>query len=204
MINTFVQFINWLVKIIMELGYPRIILLMAFESSFFPFPSEAVMIPAGYLAEIGKMNLYLAITFGIIDSLIGSLFNYYISYRYGLPFLRKYGKYFLIPEKRLESIEKLFSIHGDIITFTGRLMPGVRQYISLPAGLAKMPILKFISFTTLGAGIWIIILALLGYFIGANESLIKQNLRLITSILLILLVVLTIIYTIVYNRRERK
>lgn len=92
MINIFVQFIHWLVKTVMALG-----------SSLSPFPSEAVMIPAGYLAEIGKMNLYLAITFGLIGSLIGALFNYYISYKLGLPFLQKYGKYFLVSEKTLEN-----------------------------------------------------------------------------------------------------
>ncbi len=202
MINAFVQFINWLVKTVMELGYPGIVLLMALESSFFPFPSEAVMIPAGYLAEIGKMNLYLAILFGLIGSLIGALFNYYISYKLGLPFLRKYGKYFLIPEKTLENMERLFDKHGDIITFTGRLIPGIRQYISLPAGVARMSLPKFISFTALGAGIWIVILALLGYFIGANELLIRQNLRLITYIMLVFVVILTIIYIIVYRRKK--
>jgi len=201
-INAFVQFINWLVKTVMELGYPGIVLLMALESSFFPFPSEAVMIPAGYLAEIGKMNLYLAILFGLIGSLIGALFNYYISYKLGLPFLRKYGKYFLIPEKTLENMEKLFNKHGDIITFTGRLIPGIRQYISLPAGVARMPILKFVSFTALGAGIWIVTLTLLGYLIGANELLIKHNLRLITYIMLIFVVILTVIYIIVYRRKK--
>jgi membrane protein DedA with SNARE-associated domain len=203
MINIFVQFIHWLVKTVMALGYPGIVLLMALESSFFPFPSEAVMIPAGYLAEIGKMNLYLAIAFGLIGSLIGALFNYYISYRLGLPFLRKYGKYFLVSEKALENMEKLFDKHGDIITFTGRLIPGIRQYISLPAGVAKMPVSKFISFTSLGAGIWIVILTLLGYFIGENELLIKQNLHLITYITLVFVVILTIIYIILYKRRER-
>lgn len=202
MISAFVHFINWLVKTVMELGYPGIVLLMALESSFFPFPSEAVMIPAGYLAEIGKMNLYLAITFGLIGSLIGALFNYYISYKLGFPFLRKYGKYFLIPEKTLENMKRLFDKHGDIITFTGRLIPGIRQYISLPAGVAKMPLPKFISFTALGAGIWIVILALLGYFIGANELLIKQNLRLITYITLVFVVILTVIYITLYRRRK--
>ncbi len=168
--------------------------MMFLESSFFPFPSEVVMIPAGYLAFKGEMNMYLVILFGILGSLAGSLFNYYLAVKFGRRFLIKYGKYFFIKEETIVRMEVFFRNHGHISTFSGRLIPVVRQYISLPAGLAKMNIFVFSAYTFLGAGIWVVILAFLGYFLGDNELLIKEYLHYIIIVILILLTILTFWY----------
>jgi membrane protein DedA with SNARE-associated domain len=168
--------------------------MMFLESSFFPFPSEVVMIPAGYLAYKGEMNLALAIACGIGGSLAGALFNYYLAIRFGRAFLAKYGKYVLIKEESLQKMEDFFARHGHISTFSGRLIPAVRQYISLPAGLARMDLLKFSIYTSLGAGIWVAILALLGYYIGHNEVMLKEYLQTIIISILVLLVVGAIFY----------
>ncbi len=151
--------------------------MMFLESSFFPFPSEVVMIPAGYLAYKGEMNVYAAIGAGVAGSLAGALFNYYLAIKYGRVILIKYGKYVFIKEETIIKMENFFDKHGSISTFSGRLIPAVRQYISFPAGLARMNLALFSLYTSLGAAIWVIILALLGYFIGDNQLLIKEYLR---------------------------
>lgn len=182
--------INFIVETVGSLGYTGIFIMMFLESSFFPFPSEVVMIPAGYLAYKGEMNIYLVVLFGILGSLAGALFNYYFAIKLGRAFLMRYGKYILISEETILKMEDFFKKHGHISTFSGRLIPVVRQYISLPAGLAKMNIFVFSIYTSLGAGIWVIILTLLGYFLGGNESLIKEYLHTIIIVILILLAIL--------------
>ena len=186
--------INWIVQTVGDLGYLGIFFMMFLESSFFPFPSEVVMIPAGYLAYKGEMNLALAVICGIAGSLTGALFNYYLALKFGRAFLARYGKYVLIKEQTLEKMEDFFAKHGHISTFSGRLIPAVRQYISLPAGLARMDLLRFSIYTSLGAGIWVAILALLGYYIGHNEALLKEYLHTIIISILVLLVVGAIFY----------
>jgi membrane protein DedA with SNARE-associated domain len=186
--------IDFIVQTVGSLGYAGIFIMMFLESSFFPFPSEVVMIPAGYLAFKGEMNMYLVILFGILGSLAGSLFNYYLAVKFGRRFLIKYGKYFFIKEETIVRMEVFFKDHGHISTFSGRLIPVVRQYISLPAGLARMNIFVFSLYTFLGAGIWVVILALLGYFLGDNELLIKEYLHYIIIVILILLTILTFWY----------
>jgi membrane protein DedA with SNARE-associated domain len=175
-------------------GYPGIFLLMALESSFFPFPSDVVMIPAGYLAYKGEMSLTLAILSGIGGSLFGALFNYWLAMKFGRPFLLRYGKYVLFKEHSLQRMEGFFARHGHISTFTGRLIPAVRQYISLPAGLARMNLGVFSFYTSLGAGIWVTILAILGYTLGHNEEAIRENIRLITVAVLGFAAVVVLLY----------
>lgn len=168
--------INYIVQIVGDLGYFGILFMMFLESSFFPFPSEVVMIPAGYLASKGELNLYIVLFLGLIGSILGALLNYFIAIKFGRIIIIKYGKYFFLNEESLNKIEVFFIKHGEISTFTGRLIPGLRQYISFPAGLAKMNLIKFVFFTSLGAFIWIMVLTMLGYFLGDNESLIKEYL----------------------------
>lgn len=187
--------VNWLVNTVHDWGYMGIFLLMFLESSFFPFPSEVVMIPAGYLAYQAKMNLWLVILCGILGSLAGALFNYYLAKVFGRAFLLRYGKYVFFKPENLQKMESFFARHGHISTFTGRLIPAVRQYISMPAGLAHMNLAVFSFYTSLGAGIWVTILALMGYFIGGNEALIKENLRLATiSVLAMVALLITAYY----------
>lgn len=177
--------VNWIVGVVGQWGYPGIVIMMFLESSCFPFPSEVVMIPAGYLSSPGfavapghavdhEMNIVLVILMGIIGSWLGALFNYYLALALGRPLLLKWGKYFLISEKNFDKGEKFFQRHGEIGTFTGRLIPVVRQYISLPAGIARMNIARFLFWTGLGAGIWVAILAWIGYVAGQNKDLIEK------------------------------
>ena len=177
--------INWIVQVVSTLGYTGIFIMMALESSFVPFPSEVVMIPAGYLSFKGEMDIVPAILCGIAGSLAGALFNYYLATKLGRPLLIQYGKYVMFNETTMQKMENFFACHGHISTFTGRLIPVVRQYISLPAGLAKMNLSVFSFYTGLGAGIWVIILTLLGYYIGENEVLIKEYLHNIIIMLII-------------------
>lgn len=190
----FADIINFILDTVGSFGYFGIFLMMFLESSFFPFPSEIVIIPAGYLAYKGSLNIYLVIFLGILGSLFGALFNYYLALSLGRRFLIKYGKYFFISENTILKMEEFFIKHGHISTFFGRLIPVVRQYISLPAGISKMNLLVFVIFTSLGAGIWVCILSLLGYFLGNNEALIKEYLQQIIIILLIFISIFSLIY----------
>ncbi len=195
------EVINSIVSTVGDLGYIGIIIMMFLESSFFPFPSEVVMIPAGYLASIGEMNIYIAISSGIFGAILGALFNYYLAMRLGREIILKYGKYFFMNEKKLLAIEIFFAKYGSISTFTGRLIPGIRQYISLPAGLGKMNIKLFTFYTALGAGLWVIVLALLGYFIGKNQELIQEYLHIITLLLVAFIAIIAIFY---YLKNKKK
>ncbi len=186
--------ISWIVDTVETLGYGGIFIMMFLESSFFPFPSEVVMVPAGYLASKGEMNLFIVILSGVLGSLSGAIFNYYLAIKFGRKFLARWGKYVLIKEETLEKMENFFAKHGHISTFSGRLIPAVRQYISLPAGLAKMDIWKFSLYTSLGAGIWVIILTMLGYFIGENQEMISQYLKIIILSILAFLVICILFY----------
>ncbi len=183
------EIVNFLVNSIGSWGYIGIFLLMFLESSFFPFPSEVVMIPAGYLAYKGDMSLTLVLFSGVTGSLIGAWFNYFLASKFGRKLLYK-----MVSKEKVDKLEKFFEKHGHISTFTGRLIPGVRQYISFPAGLAKMNAVKFSIYTILGAFIWVAILTLLGYFIGQNEVLINTYLKQITIITLILVTLLIWLY----------
>ncbi|PAF47498.1 alkaline phosphatase [Helicobacter sp. 12S02634-8] len=219
------EIITFIIDGVGSLGYFGIFIMMFLESSFFPFPSEVVMIPAGYLAYQGQMNIYIAILFGILGSLCGALFNYYIAWKFGRGIILTYGKYFLFTEKSMLKMENYFKKHGEISTFLGRLIPGVRQYISLPAGLAKMGLVKFCFYSALGAGIWVGILSIFGYYIGVwlgtdistqniietftakslnnDEKSIKTSLHLIVFSTLIVVVIIALAY-ILYQKRKRK
>ena len=195
--------VNFIVQTVGEWGYIGIFAMMFLESSFFPFPSEVAMIPAGYLAYQGEMNLYLAIAIGIAGSLSGALFNYFLAIKYGRGFLIKYGKYFFISPQTISKVETFFKDHGHISTFSGRLIPAVRQYISFPAGLAKMDLKEFSFYTTLGAGIWVTILTLIGYFVGQNETLIHQYTKEITVAVLLVLALGIGFYTIHHKKKQK-
>ena len=192
-----------IVQYIGDMGYWGIFLLMFLESTFFPFPSEVIMIPAGYLAYQGEMNVSLVIFIGILGSLLGALFNYYLAMHFGRKFILKYGKYFFIKEETLDKLEAFFTKHWELSTFNGRLIPGIRQLISLPAGLAKMNIAKFSLYSALGAGIWVVVLVALGYLLGSNEALISEYLHTATVIALICVVFITLFY-IIRNKRKRE
>lgn len=160
------------VDLIARGGYAGIFLLMAIESSFIPFPSEVVVPPAGYLAARGEMSFPGVMAAAIGGSLAGAWFNYWFAIRVGRPFFHRYGKWFLVSEKSLDAAEAFFARHGEIGTFIGRLVPGVRQLVSLPAGMARMALGRFTLFTALGAGLWCAVLYGIGFSVGkAGERL---------------------------------
>lgn len=179
------QFIDWILATVNDWGYAGIFILMALESTVLPVPSELVLIPAGYLAHEGKMSvilIFLASTFG---SLAGAFVNYGLALWVGRPFLERYGRYFFVRPSLLQKTDTFFARHGAISTFTGRLIPGIRHLISLPAGLCRMPVSVFAAYTLAGAGVWSAILIALGYVIGGNETLLKENLPLVTIAVLV-------------------
>ena len=163
-----VQFIQWCLE---HLNYWTITLLMAIESSFIPVPSEVVVPPAAYeAAATGELNLWLVIFFATVGAIVGALINYYLALWLGKPIVYKFansrfGHMCLIDQEKVETAEKFFIKHGVIATLIGRLVPAVRQLISIPAGLAKMNIGKFVAFTALGAGLWNGVLAALGWYL---------------------------------------
>lgn len=199
--------IHWLVDTVLAVGYPGITALMFIESSFIPFPSEVVMPPAGYLAAQGKMNPYLALLAGIVGSVGGALFNYWFAIAIGEPVLRRFGKYVLLTEKNLDRTEAFFARHGEISTFVGRLLPAIRQLISIPAGMARMHLGRFVAFTALGAGIWCAILVYIGWFLGRHEAALRESVvkAYSTQAFLYLLPVLALLlvgYVAWYRRRK--
>ena len=191
--------IDFIVSSVSSWGYAGIFVMMFLESSFFPFPSEVAMIPAGYLAHKGEMNLALAFISGTFGSLLGAIFNYYLCYFFGREIVLKYGKFVGITHEKMDKFEAFFNKHGEISTFNSRLIPGIRQYISLPAGLAKMNIFRFCLFTTLGAGIWCAVLLEVGYFLGSNPD--KQTLLVITIALLAVVTIISAVY--IMKQRKR-
>lgn len=167
---------NWLLSLVGVLDYWGIFFLMAVESSFIPFPSELVIPPAAFLAAKGEMSLVMVIICGTAGSLIGAYVNYFLALYLGKPLVytavkSKWAKFFLLNERKLHKAEQYFLKYGGISTFIGRLIPAVRQLISIPAGFVRMNLLTFSLFTVLGAGIWVTVLALLGYWFGANGDL---------------------------------
>ena len=198
MIHEIAQFIT---DQIFDMGYLGIFFLMLIESSFIPFPSEIVLVPAGYLASTGDMEISLILFFSLLGSITGALINYFGALYVGRKFLLRYGKYIFISKETLNKMENFFQKHGAISTFTGRLIPGIRQLISIPAGLSKMNLKVFIFYTSLGALIWSIILVTLGYLIGENQELIKEYLSLIVSITLACVTIITAIY--IYNIKRK-
>jgi membrane protein DedA with SNARE-associated domain len=196
------ELITWLVNTIGALGYPGIFILMAIESSAFPFPSELVMTPAGYLAQKGNMNMGLVILCGTAGSLAGAYINYFAARYLGRPMLLKYGKYVFLTEDKFAKAEVFFRKHGEISTFIGRLLPGIRQLISLPAGLAAMNHLKFTLYTVAGAGMWVTVLVWIGYLVGSNEALVIQYARQAVIGAVALSAVIIVVY--VWQHRRKK
>lgn len=188
------QFIAWLLATVHDWGYAGIFILMALESTVLPVPSELVLIPAGYLAYQGHLSLPLVLISATLGCLAGASLNYAFALWVGRPFLERYGKYFFVRPALLHKTDVFFERHGKISTFTGRLIPGIRHLISLPAGLARMNIAAFVLYTTLGAGLWSSVLTLLGYFIGGNELLLKEYLKYLSAGVIIFVVLAITVY----------
>ncbi|MBC2857368.1 DedA family protein [Cetobacterium sp. 2A] len=184
------------------MGYTGIVVMMFLEASFFPFPSEVSMIPAGYFISQGKMTFFMAIGAGILGSILGSSLNYFLGKYLGREFLSKYGKYVFISHEKLEKMDILFKEKGKSIVFFGRLIPVVRQYISFPPGISNMNFYVFMFLTGLGSSIWVTFLVLLGYFYGDNQSLINNALNNFKYLCIILLIIGFSIF--IYNKFKNK
>lgn len=198
---------NWYMD---NMNYGTVTLLMAVESSFIPFPSEVVVPPAAYKATKpdSGMNVVLVVVFATLGALIGALVNYYLALWLGRPIVYKFaesklGRLCLLDASKIETAEKYFDKHGKSSTLIGRLVPAVRQLISIPAGLAKMNIVTFLTFTALGAGIWNTILAVLGYIAAGQSDLIDKYSHEL-SYILIGLGILFVAYLIFKAVRKKK
>jgi membrane protein DedA with SNARE-associated domain len=166
------------VDLVREGGYGGIVLMMTIESSFIPFPSEIVVPPAGFLAARGEMSIAGVMAASLAGSLLGAWINYWIGAKAD-GFLKRHGKWFLVSSGSLDKAEAFFRRHGGIGTFVGRLLPGIRQLISIPAGLARMNLARFSFYTALGAGLWCAVLCWIGWSVGKHGD--KLELALVHS-----------------------
>lgn len=182
----FTQVVDWYMA---NMNYFTITLLMAIESSFIPFPSEIIIPPAAYKAANGELNVYLVVFFGTFGALIGALFNYYLAKLLGQKLLLKFAdtrfaRMMLMDRAAVEKAETYFEKNGNISTLIGRLVPGIRQLISIPAGLVSMNLKNFMLYTIIGSGIWNVILALLGYFFYSQKERLEMYYHEISYVML--------------------
>ena len=202
---------NWLLN---NLTYPNIFLLMLLESTVVPVPSELVVAPAAYHAASGGLNVFLVVLVATIGAAVGASINYVVALYVGRPVVYKFanskwGKMCLLNQEKVEKSERYFDEHGIVATLTGRLIPGIRHLISIPAGLARMNYWKFLLYTVIGAGVWHSILAALGWYLHAvvpedelDATIEKYNHYIVLGIIAI--VVLVIAYFVVKHYRGKK
>jgi membrane protein DedA with SNARE-associated domain len=159
---------SWIVAVISSAGYFGVVILMAIESACIPLPSEVIMPFAGYLVSIGQFSLIGAATMGALGCNVGSTVAYYVAAKGGRPAFERWGRYILIGPAEIERADRFFARYGSATVFFGRLLPVVRTFIAFPAGLARMPMLKFQLYTFLGSWPWCFALAYIGYVLGAR------------------------------------
>ncbi len=200
------QFLLWVVDTIGKLGYPGIVVLMAIESSVIPLPSELVMPPAGYLAAQGRMDPWLAMASCIFGGLLGSYANYWVASRVGRWVFVKYGRWVLVSERSLERAERFFTKHGPIAVFVSRLFPVLRHLVSIPAGIARMPVGLFFLYTGVGAGLWGAILMAIGWIIAKEgQNLTREKVTTYShhAVLILIPAVAVLIAFYVWRHRRR-
>ena len=205
---------NWISSLLGNLNYGTILLLMLLESTVIPVPSELVVAPAAYHAAGGNLNIILVVLFATIGADLGASINYFVALYVGRPVIyrfanSKWGKMCLLNQEKVEKSERYFDDHGIVATLTGRLIPGIRHLISLPAGLARMNYWKFLLYTTIGAGCWHAILAAMGWYLHAivpedqlEQTITQYNHYIVAAI--VGLVVLAILWFIVKHRLGKK
>ena len=177
MLETIAAHLDTVAALAPQWGLLFVFVFMAVESSFIPFPSEVVMIPAGFLAARGELGLggpvyaaAAAVVVGVLGSLAGAYINYFLALSLGKPFMERYGKWFFLKPAAFARACEIFNKYGGAATFVCRMLPAIRQLISIPAGIARMPLAPFTVFTALGAGVWTAILAAAGYAIGRSAG----------------------------------
>lgn len=179
----------YVMSVISNSGYIGIMVLMGLESANLPIPSEVIMPFAGFLASEGRFTLVLITFFGALGNLLGSIINYAIGYYGGRPFVEKYGKYFLVNKREIEIADKWFAKHGSKAIFWGRLLPVVRTFISLPAGITRVNFLKFIIYTFIGCLPWSFALGYVGFWLGNRWTQIEHYFRQFDIIIIVMLLI---------------
>ena len=196
--SLFDEFVRMALATVESWGYIGIVLLMTIESTIIPFPAELILIPAGALVAKGSFAALPVLLAAIVGSVLGALINYALAYHFGRrplnALIHNYGKFLFIDEKSVMKTEDYFERHGHITTFIGRLIPGIRSFISLPAGFARMNILEFSLFTALGAGTWSALLILIGYVLGDNLDIIRSRLDMLSILLIIISGIIAFVY----------
>ena len=202
-------FFDFLLNITANLGYWGVALLMTIESSFLPFPSEIVVPPAAYLASQGEMNIFIVVLAGVLGSILGAMINYFLAASLGRFLVYKltshrFAKYLLINKENLTKAENYFLKNSNSATFFGRLIPVIRQLISIPAGFSRMPLGRFVFLTSLGSFIWVSVLGALGYFLGSNQETLNLYYRELSWGLIVFLVIYIFFKLKIYKVLKRK
>lgn len=191
--NLLLTITNFITSTISHLGYPGVVILMAIESAAIPLPSEVIMPFGGFLVLSQRFSLFGLAIAGAIGSVIGSLITYAIGFYGGRPLISKYGRFILLNQHDLELTEKFFKKFGNVSTFLGRILPVVRTFISIPAGIGKVSLPPFIFFTFLGSFVWSYFLAWLGMKLGENWQILENYFRKF-DLAIVILFILIIIY----------
>ncbi len=195
--------VEWATKVIDAAGYLGVGVLMTLESMVFPIPSEAVMPFAGFLWFEGNMTFWLIVVASTLGSIAGSLISYAIGYYGGRPLVLKFGKFLLLNEHDLEKTEQFFARRGNIAVFVSRFIPVVRHLISIPAGLGKMPLGRFVLYTAVGAGMWNAFLAWVGFKLGENWETVERYGK-ISDIIVVIGLIAAIIWYVRHLKNRRK
>jgi len=207
---------NWLLPLLNNLNYWTVFLLMFIEGSVIPAPSELIVPPAAYRAAAGELNIFLVVLVATLGALAGSTANYFAAYYLGRPMIYRFansrlGHLCLLNQQKIEQAEKYFYDHGVIATLTGRLLPGIRQIISIPAGLSKMKFWKFALYTSIGAGIWNCVLATLGWYLHSfvpldqlNSKIEEYNSHIQIIVVAVLVLIALIAGLMWYFKRKKK
>lgn len=200
MYDLFIQ----IVQFVESLGYLGVFIMTFIESTFIPIPAEITLIPAGYLVQQGHMHGIFVLIISTLGTLAGSLTNYYIARHWGRKLFISKGKYFFMNSSKLEKMEQFFLNHGAISVFTGRFLPGIKHFISFPAGIARMNLRSFCLYTSAGGAIWCFVLIALGYIIGENESMIKKYLKQANFVFITIVIIMIVYYVWRKNLAKQK
>lgn len=198
---------NWIISIISALGYPGIVVCMAIESALIPLPSEIIMPFSGYLVSLGRFNLILVALAGALGNVIGSLLAYGLGYwgheRVVRRLIRRWGKWILVSEDELDEAEKLLHKYKDWVVLGSRVIPGIRTVISLPCGIAKLPIYRFIVLTFIGSLVWSYFLAWIGFILGEHWDILGPYFHK-ADFLIIALIIGAIVFYIWHKLKKKK